>query len=125
MPTLLSRIFSPTFLLYSFVVVTQLEYGAYLGAQLDFPEVFRLFYAIGILWSFGWWLQTDSKKRSVDLAYDRGLFLYIAWPILLSYYLIKTRGPKGLLIILAFIAVYIGSTAIGIILSAIAIAMRP
>jgi hypothetical protein len=47
MATVLSRIFSPAPLLYTFVVVTQFAYGAYVGAQLEFPEGVTLIYAFG------------------------------------------------------------------------------
>ncbi len=50
------------------------------------------------------------------MAFDMGLFLYVAWPLVLPYYLIKSRGAKGLLVITGFVAVYIGATLIGLIL---------
>jgi len=45
-----------------------------------------------------------------------GLFLYVAWPFILPYYLVKSRGRKGLLAILCFVAVYIGATLVGVAL---------
>jgi hypothetical protein len=56
--------------------------------------------------------------------YDLGFFLYLAWPIVMPYYLIKTRGAKGLLVMLGFVAAYVGAAIIGIILSVLAITMR-
>jgi hypothetical protein len=46
--------------------------------------------------------------------YDLGFFLCIAWPFVVPYYLVKTRGAKGLLVILAFIGAYVGATIVGI-----------
>src|SRR5260221_13151314 len=113
----LSRILSPAPLLYTFVVITQFAYGAYLGAQVQFPEGVALIYAVGILWAVGWWLRTDSRRRGVLSVYDLGLFLYLAWPVVMSYYLVKTRGAKGLLVILGFVAVYVGAAIVGMVLS--------
>jgi uncharacterized membrane protein YbaN (DUF454 family) len=42
----------------------------------------------------------------------------------MPYYLIKTRGAKGLLVMLGFVAAYVGAAIIGIILSVLAITMR-
>jgi hypothetical protein len=124
MASSLSRILSPGPLLYIFVVVTQFAYGAYLGAQLQFPEGITLIYAVGILWAVGWWLRTDSRRRGVLSVYDLGFFLYLAWPVVMPYYLVKTHGAKGLLFILAFVAAYVGAAIIGMVLSVFVITMR-
>ena len=118
MPLTLSRILSPTTLLYTFVVISQFTYGLYLGAQTEPPSIFVLLDWICMLWIFGWWLRSDSRKRGVAPIYDLGLFLYVAWPIVLPYYLVKTRGTKGLLFILAFAAVWLGAAMLGAIVAA-------
>lgn len=63
MGTLLSRILSPAPLLYTLVVVTQFAEGAYLGAQVQFPEGVRFILTIGFLLAVGWWVLTDSRRR--------------------------------------------------------------
>src|SRR6266566_9173110 len=110
----LSRKLSPTVLLYSFVVITQFAYGLYLGQA---PAAYTLLHWAAQLWIIGWWLRTDSRKRGVVSVYDLGFFLFIAWPLVMPYYLVKTRGAKGLLVILGFIGAYVGATIVGIILS--------
>ena len=65
------------------------------------------------LWIFGWWLRSDSRKRGIILVYDLGFFLGIAWPLVMPYYLLKTRGARGLLIIFGFIVVYFGAAIAG------------
>jgi hypothetical protein len=124
MTTVLSRILSPAPLLFLFMVITQFAYGAYIGAQLPFPEGITLIYFIGMLWAIGWWLRTDSHRRNVLSVYDLGLFLYLAWPIVMPYYLVKTRGAKGLLIILGFVVAYVGAAVLGVLLSVTIVAMR-
>jgi polyferredoxin len=123
MATVLSRVFSPGPFLYTFVVITQFAYGAYIGAQLQFPEGVTLISAFGILWAVGWWLRTDSRRRGVLSVYDLGFFLYLAWPLIMPYYLIKTRGAKGLLVILGFLAAYLGAAVLGIIFSVFVVTM--
>src|SRR5204862_7013966 len=124
MATVLSRMFSPVPLLYTFVVITQFACGAYLGAQLEFPAAVTFLFAVGILWAVGWWLRTDSRRRGVLSVYDLGFLLYLAWPIVMPYYLIKTRGAKGLLVILGFVVVYVGAAIMGLVFSVLLITIR-
>ena len=124
MAKVLSRILSPAPLLYTFVIITQFAYGAYLGAQLQFPEGVTLIYLIGMLWAVGWWLRTDSRRRGVLSVYDLGFFLYLAWPLVMPYYLVKTRGAKGLVVMLGFAAAYVGAAIVGIVLSVLVVTMR-
>jgi len=90
--------------------------GIYLAGEIDSPPAFSLTWRLGFLWIVGWWLLTDSRKRGVAWVYDIGMFLYIAWPLIMPYYLLKTRRVKGLLPIFAFIGIYIAGMAIGMAL---------
>jgi len=58
----------------------------------------------------------DSRGRGLSWVFDMGLFLYVAWPFILPYYVVKTRGTKGLLVILSFVAVYVGASIAGVVL---------
>ena len=124
MKVILSRVISPGPLLYLFVVITQFAHGVYLGAQLELPAEVTLLYSIGLLWAVGWWLQRDIRRSGVLSVYDVGFFLYLAWPFVMPYYLIKTRGAKGLLVILGFVGAFIGAFIIGMILSVFIITMN-
>ncbi|HKO96562.1 MAG TPA: hypothetical protein VJU86_06210 [Pyrinomonadaceae bacterium] len=117
MATSLSRIASPTTLLYLFVVITQIGFGLYYGLQVEPPPGFTLIYTLGLLWIMGWWLRSDSRKRGVAWVYDMGFFLVIAWPFIMPYYMVKTRGAKGSLAILAFVVAYLGALIIGVTIS--------
>jgi hypothetical protein len=124
MATVLSRVLSPTVLLYSFVVITQFAHGLYLGQQIEAPGLYTLLHWAAQLWIIGWWLRTDSRKHGVVWVYDLGLFLCIAWPLVVPYYLVKTRGAKGLLVILAVIGAYVGATIAGITISVMVAVLR-
>jgi len=116
MAQLLRQLTSPTGLLYLFLVLTQIVSGAYAVSGLEPPASFTLIYIFGFFWIIGWWLLVDSRTRGVRWVFDMGLFLYVAWPFILPYYLVKSRGRKGLLAILCFVAVYIGATLVGVAL---------
>lgn len=116
MSNVLRKLSSPAALLYLFLVVAQVAAGVYLARGEEPPPAFSFLYPLGLLWAFGWWLRDDSRKRGVGWVFDMGLFLYIAWPVVLPYYLLKTRGAKGLLVILACAAVYVGALTAGALL---------
>ena len=116
MSALLSKMGSPTTLLYTFVVLTQLASGIYLARDAEPPPSFALMYVLGFLWIIGWWLLKDSRERGVKWVFDIGLFLYIAWPFIMLYYLLKTRGTQGLFVILSFLGVYTGALMLGMML---------
>ena len=37
------------------------------------------------------WLQADARIRHVPLVHDMGLFLWVAWPVLIPWYVVSTR----------------------------------
>ena len=114
MSNLLSQLISPAVLLYSYLILTQIAQGIYFASGFELPPAFRLVYSAGLLWIVGWWLLRDSRKRGVAWVYDIGFFLSIAWPLIMPYYLLKTRGAaKGLLLILAFVGTYIAASVVG------------
>ena len=115
--SLLSRIFSPTVLLYAFVVITQIGRGIYIPFEGDAPASLPLVTALGFVWIVGWWMRRDSRQRGISWVYDMGMFLYILWPIIMPYYLLKSRGVRGLLIILGFAVAYIGGLLVGALIA--------
>jgi hypothetical protein len=112
----LSKLTTPTSLFYIFLTLTQVATGIYLASGLEPPAFFTAAYVLGFLWIVGWWLRADSVKRNFRWIFDMGLFLYVAWPIVLPYYLFKTRGARALLVILGFVAASIGATVLGMAL---------
>jgi hypothetical protein len=117
----LSQLVTPTPLLYIFLSLAQVATGIYTVSKHEPPLLFQLTYTYGLLWVIGWWLVRDSGKRGVGLVFDMGLFLYIAWPLVMPYYLLKTRGAKGLLVILGFLGVYMGGAVVGATICAVLI----
>jgi len=112
------QILSPTILLCSFVIITQFGYGLYVGWQMEPPAAYSAIHWVAQLWIIGWWLRSDSRRRNLRSVYDMGFFLSIAWPIVIAYYLLKTRGARGLLVLLGLIAVYFAAAMAGVVVSA-------
>ncbi len=112
----LPQVSSPTALLYLYLIAAQVVTGVYFAREAELPPAFSLLYPLGFLWAVGWWLRRDSSGRGVGWVFDMGLFLYIAWPVVMPYYLLKTRGAKGLLAIVAFAGAYVGAVLAGAVL---------
>lgn len=72
------------------------------------------------LWGFlnvvlvGTWVLYDNKSGNFEKPFDFGFFLYLFLPVLLLYYLIRTRGHEGVVTYLGFIAVYIAPEFLGL-----------
>jgi|SRR5215213_1663476 len=56
-----------------------------------------------------WWLRAEIQSSTVTRLYCAGLLAYIAWPIIIPYHLLKTRGVRGLLPLLALIGTFISA----------------
>ena len=113
MARFLSKISLPTALLCIFMVATQIIGGFYIARGIELPPAYVLLNALGFIWITGWWLQRDSRAHGVKWVLDMGLFLYLTWPFSMLYYLFKTRGSRAFLIILAFLGIYAGASALG------------
>lgn len=53
------------------------------------------------------WVLHDSRQSNFSAPFDFGLFIYLFLPILLPYYLFKTRRVDGLMMFFGFVAIYI------------------
>ena len=64
-------------------------------AQLEPAPVIGL--GIGILpfLTCAWWIGGDARARRIAFAHDWGLLAWVAWPILVPWYSVKTRGRAG------------------------------
>lgn len=100
-------------LLYAVVGLGQATAGFYSAVRVDEPPAFITLYPLALLWAVGAWLRADSRTRGVKWVLDMGLFLYIAWPVLMPYYLFKTRRARGLLVALAFVVFFGAASAAG------------
>ena len=102
-----------TALLYVFFSVSQISRGVYLAYGIEAPPAFELLHFGGMIWILGWWLRQDLTKHKVGWPLDLGMFLQIAWPAVLTYYLFRTRGVRAFILIVVFVAMYFIPLVIG------------
>jgi hypothetical protein len=81
-------------LIFVFVAFTQVERGAYYARNLEMPGSSVLVQYVVLFCLMGYWLDRDSQAKGVGRVWDMGFFLSMAWPVIIPYHLIKTRGIK-------------------------------
>ena len=42
------------------------------------------------------WLEAEARSRGLALVHEWGFFAYLAWPVVIPWYVVKTRGAHGL-----------------------------
>jgi hypothetical protein len=52
-----------------------------------------------------YWLDLDSRERRIMRVWDMGFFMSFAWPLIVPYYVFKTRGIKRTLLALLLLVV--------------------
>ena len=61
------------------------------------------------------WLQKDARQRGIPVGLDWGLFVWLAWPVMLPWYAFKSRGRRGWRLLLGLgalmFAPYVGALA--------------
>jgi hypothetical protein len=61
------------------------------------------FYVLTVMW-----IEADSRsKLAIYRPYDFGFLIYLILPVYLPYYLVRTRGAKGLIWLTGFITLYL------------------
>jgi len=53
------------------------------------------------------WVVRDAHKRSRQLCYDYGMFLFFWWPVVAPVYLFQTRGVRAFLTLLWFAGIWL------------------
>ena len=74
-----------------------------LQALPSFEFLYLAMFYCGVVW----WLRAETGNSPVTQIYCPGLMAITAWPIIIPYHLLKTRGIKGLLPLLALIGTFI------------------
>jgi hypothetical protein len=107
----------PLIFFIGFMLISQVANGMYVGLEKDPSGGFRLLQHLVLFSLAGDWLLKDTRHHHVDWVFDMGFFLFIAWPLILPFYLFKTRGFTAVLIILGFLGGYFVATLFGMIVS--------
>ena len=82
---------------------------------------FFFLYFIGVNAALGWWVVDDCRRRAMPTSIDHGWFAFFAWPVVLPYHLVATRGLRGCLVLVAmaglFVAAYLIAAIVYLVLT--------
>lgn len=92
-------------LIFVFAALTQVERGVCYARQLEMPGSSGHIQYAGLYFLMAYWLYRDDQEKWMWRVWDMGFFLWIAWPVIIPYYLIKTRGIKRASLIFLFLAI--------------------
>jgi hypothetical protein len=71
------------------------------------PGLFSLLYFTGTALVIATWIQADKHRLGAASTLDDGFFILLAWPLALPYHLFVSRGWRGGLALLGFLALYV------------------
>lgn len=66
------------------------------------------------LWSISFvvltiiWVHKDSQQKKFQTPFEFGFLMYVLWPIVFPWYLVSTRGSRGLVSFAGFLSLYLG-----------------
>ena len=75
------------------------------------------------LWGFEFqtllsiWVRLDRRHRDLGLPFEFDAFVFFGWPVVVPYYLYRTRGKRGLVVIAAVYTLYVAPVVISSIIS--------
>lgn len=89
------------------VFVYHFGVGMYSARGLEPLPALEFLYTAAFLCGVVWWLKAEARRSAVKLLYCYGLLVSIGWLIIIPYHLLKTRGVRGFIPLLALIAALI------------------
>ncbi len=100
----------------AFAGITGFRDGACGGQGAEISGAARLLGYLGFPVLVAHWLTKQSNNGPVWRVWDLGLFLLVAWPLAIPYYLLNSRRARGLLPIAAFVGSRFAGVALGSLL---------
>jgi len=108
-------------LIFALLAAKEIERGVCLARHSDVPGPSVLVQLIVFTCLIVHWVRLDGRERQMLSVWDMGFLLAVAWPVIVPYYLVKTRGIKRAFAIFFLLAVVsFGGFATGTIISRLA-----
>jgi hypothetical protein len=89
------------------------SFGAVLGANhLPLPREWASLESVAQQLLAALWVYLDRQGRQLRLPYEFEAFVFFSWPVALPYYLVKSRGARGVLLAAVFFALLVVPTVV-------------
>jgi hypothetical protein len=98
------------------VFVYHLGFGIYRALGLEPSPAFEFLYSAAFVCAVVWWLRAEAKSSPVARLYCQGVLVGVGWIFIIPYHLLKTRGIKGLIPLLALVGTFVASQALAAVL---------
>ena len=70
--------------------------------RTELPGNSRLVYVFAFAVFVTGWVSADRRARGIPVPFEFNILVYATWPIFVPYYLVRTRGWKGILLGIGF-----------------------
>lgn len=77
---------------------------------------FEFLYSVIFICGVIWWLRAEVQRSAVTKVYCPGVLVTAAWPFIIPYHLLKTRGVRGLLPLFALIGAFVSAKVLGVLI---------
>ena len=104
---------APAVLLVLFILLIGVSNGMDTAQGAQSPPVVSLLSNVLFVGLIIFWFKQDCLKQREKSAWAAGWFCGLACPLILPYYLLKTRGGKAVLIVLALLGIAVGANLVG------------
>ena len=90
-------------LLWTLIFVYHVASGFYQFHGLETLPALEFLYEAAFVCAVVWWLRAEVRRSAVTPVYCQGMLFGIGWLIIIPYHLLKTRGVRGLILLLALL----------------------
>ena len=94
-------------LLMLLVFIYNFSAGVYYAQGVEPSPTVEFLYTAAFLCGVVWWLNAEAGTSAVKRVYCRGLLVTAGWLIIIPYHLLKTRGVKGLIPLVALVGSFV------------------
>jgi hypothetical protein len=89
------------------IFIYNLGVGIFNVLGLEPLPSFEFLYSAIFICGVVWWLRAEIRRSPATELYCTGVFAVTAWPFMITYHLLKTRGWRGLLPLLALVSTFV------------------
>src|SRR4051812_44486328 len=91
-----SLVWHPVAWLIALTILFSIESGILTYRGQDIPRTTESLWVLSFGVIAAWWVHSDRRTRGLGAPFEFDAFVFFLWPILVPYYLHRTRGGAGL-----------------------------
>jgi hypothetical protein len=91
-----SLVWHPVAWLITLTILFSVDNGIFTYRGEDVPLTTESLWILSFGVTVMWWVHSDRRARGFGAPFEFDAFVFFLWPILVPYYLYRTRGRAGL-----------------------------